>query len=97
MSIEIAPTTFFPLVTTFLILLPMQYPMAVGTQGYALGLSLAYGFGYVVFDSRQFVYRLLVLADDVVKIDDRRMAEPAVRTLLLGFVLLPLLALGSFT
>ncbi len=56
----------------------MQYPMAVRTQGYALGLRLAYGFGYVVPDGRQFVYRLLVLADDVMEVDDRRMTEPAV-------------------
>lgn len=69
-----------------------MYPVAVGTQGNALSLGFVDSFRDIVFDHRKFIYRPLTVADYVVKVDNGRVAEATVGTLLFCLVSLPLLA-----
>lgn len=71
-----------------------MYPVAVGAQGNAFSLGFMDGFRDIVFDHRQFIYRPLAMADYVVKVDNGRVAEATVGTLLFCFVSLPLFAFG---
>jgi hypothetical protein len=72
---------------------PMQDAVAVRAKRYALGLGFLDRGGDVVPDCRQFIDGLLVLANDMVEVDDRRVTESAVGALLarlVGFPFLPL-------
>ena len=56
--------------------------VTVRTERYALSLSFLDRFAHVVPNNCQLVYRPLVLTDDVMKVDDRRMLCATVGALL---------------
>ena len=75
-----------------LVLLPVQDPVAVTTERYALFFCLADRGRYVMELGSEVVHRAFMLLDDVVEIDRRGVCEAALRTLLFGLVLEPLTA-----
>ena len=69
--------------------LPMQDPVAVSAEGDALLLRLADGFVHVTVPCDEVVDGSFVLPDDMVKVDDGGMGEPAMGADLLCAIGLP--------
>ena len=72
----------------------MEYPVAVGTKGYALLGSFLNGFSHVVIYCGEFIYRTLVRAYYVVEIHNGGVRKTTMGTGMLGLELSPLTALA---
>lgn len=80
----------------FFVLLPVQYPVAVGTEGYALLGRFFDGLIHVLLLHRQFVDGAFIDTDYVMEVDDRYVLGTTMCTHLLGFELDPPFALSGF-
>ena len=68
---------------------PMQYSVAVGAKRNTFFLCLAYRCLQVVVTFNQFIDWLIVLLDNVMKVDDGRVLHAAMRASLCALVLVP--------
>ena len=77
--------------------LPVQDPVAVATERYALFFCFADRGAYVMQLGSKVVHRALVLFDDVVEVNRCGVCEAALRALLFGLILEPFGAQAALT